>query len=76
MSNRVKRSRPSRAAQRHQQATAVQGAQRWGTVAAIAAGIVILVIIGLFVFAGDDAEDEAVEGISFHGVALPGPDGR
>ena len=72
MSNRVKRSQPSRAVQRRQHAATVHSAQRWGTVAAIAAAIVVLVVIGLFVFGGGDGDDEAAEGISFNGVALPG----
>lgn len=78
MSNRVKRSQPSRSVQRRQQAAAVQSAQRWGTWAAAAAGVVVLVIIGLFVFGGGGSDDDSDEGISFNGVGLPaladGPD--
>lgn len=77
MSNRVKRSQPSRVVQRQHQAAAVQSAQRWGTWAAIAAGIVIAAIVALFVFSdGDDSDD--TDEISFNGVGLPaltdGPD--
>ena len=78
MSNRVKRSQPSRAVQRRQQAAAVQSAQRWGTWAAGAAGLVILAVIALFVFGGGGSDDAGDDAISFNGVGLPaltdGPD--
>lgn len=64
--------------QRQQQAAAVQSAQRWGTWAAIAAGVVILGVIALFVFGGDASDDTDSTDISFNGVGLPalsdGPD--
>ncbi|MEM7285963.1 MAG: TlpA disulfide reductase family protein [Actinomycetota bacterium] len=70
MSNRVKRTQPSRVEARKQQAASVQSLRRWGVAAVLAFGIVIVVVGGVFVFGGDDGDDDAA-GISFNGVALP-----